>query len=198
MKKFYIVLIFCILVALPVFATENTVEEPENKTHLSFATGVFSSRYGVSHDFGRFEVALGVDSGFPNLFVIGMVGDPSRPLETLKESVTLFYGGGLDATFDVVPSFRHDLDVGIGANVIYIDLFGTRQLVGNLNAKIRYGYNNRFGGRFFLETNFPVVTYSKDPKSDDPATIAFVKPDKDLLALSLLFATRIGYSVSFH
>ena len=181
------------LALIPAFASDNT-----SKTHVSYGSGIFLSRIGVERDFGRWEVGGGIDSGFPNLFIGALISDADDdPLKLLVDSLTLFYGGTISATFDCIPSQKHDLDIGLSLQPSYTELFGNSLVIVLLNTKLRYAYNADNGMRFFIETNVPTVNYSKNFSNDDKGSFGFSLIEEGALTSALIFGSKIGVAFSF-
>ena len=194
MKKKLIVLAFCLLLAaIPLFATENN-----SKTHVSYGSGIFLSRIGVERDLGQWEIGGGIDSGFPNLFIGALVSDTDdNPLDLLVDSLTILYGGTIFATFDCLPSPRHDLDLGFSIQPSYTNLFGNGLFVVLLNAKLRYAYNFSNGIRIFAEMNIPTANYSKNFANDDKGSFGFSLLQEGTLTSAIIFGSKLGLSFSF-
>ena len=72
MKKI-IILAFCVLLFISSALAAESGDVKEN--HLSFATGVFSSKLEYGRDISRWELGVGVESGFPNLFIFSLSSD---------------------------------------------------------------------------------------------------------------------------
>lgn len=194
MKKKYIIIAICLMLTLvPLFANEG-----ESDIHLSYGTGIFTSRLGVDIDKGRWEFGMGVDSGFPNLFLSALVSDSDEEiLDLLWDSITLFYGATIHSTFDVIPSPNHDLDLGLSLEGVYTNIFNNKLLVFMLSAKLRYAYNFNNGFRLFVETFVPTVNYSKNFTGSDKGSFGISILEEDVLYPSLLFGTKLGCSFTF-
>ena len=122
MKKI-IILAFCVLFFISSALAAESGDVKEN--HLSFATGVFSSKLEYGRDISRWELGVGVESGFPNLFIFSLSSDSDDVLQNLKDSFTLFTALEAFASFDVIPSLHHDLDLGLNIEGLYLNFWTT-------------------------------------------------------------------------
>ena len=132
MKKI-IILAFCVLFFISSALAAESEDIKEN--HLSFATGVFSSKLEYGRDISRWELGVGVESGFPNLFIFSL------------------------------SSLHHDLDLGLNIEGLYLNFLDNNVLGAFLNVRTRYAYNFSDMGRFFIEVNVPVAAYSRNLES---------------------------------
>ena len=167
----------------------------EKKNHFSFSSGVFVSKIEYSRDISMIEVGAGIESGFPNLFIGATISNPEDILENLKDSFTLFVAAEVYGTFDVVPSQKHDLDLGVGIEGLYMNLFENNIFGVFLNGKARYAYNFSNGARIFIETNIPTVAYTFDTEGGDGAFSFF--SGEGVFALVGLFGTKLGFAFAF-
>ena len=192
MKKI-IILAFCVLFFISSALAAESGDVKEN--HLSFATGVFSSKLEYGRDISRWELGVGVESGFPNLFIFSLSSDSDDVLQNLKDSFTLFTAFGAFASFDVIPSLHHDLDLGLNIEGLYLNFLDNNILGAFLNVRTRYAYNFSDMGRFFIEVNVPVAAYSRNLESGTGDFGLFL--DEGVLAMAGLFGTKLGLSLGF-
>lgn len=192
MKK-VVILAFCVLICISsIIADETPVEK---KNHISLSTGVFMSEIAYSRDMGRFEVGGGINSGFPNLFIIATISDPENVLFNLKESFTTAAKAEVYGSFDIIPSERHDLDIGIGIEALYLNIFENDIMGIFLNGKLRYSYNFKNNGRLFLGISVPTLTYTFNLDGGEGGFGIF--QGEGALAMAGLVGTQIGYAFAF-
>ena len=120
MKKL-IVLAFCVLFFVAGIFAEDVVTPKKN--HIALSTGIFTTKIEYTRDISRWEIGGGIESGFPNLFIEAMVSNPDNVLKNLKDSITLFAAVNTYGSFDLITSEKHDLDLGINVQGLYLNLF---------------------------------------------------------------------------
>ncbi|MCI6113656.1 MAG: hypothetical protein MR687_00015 [Spirochaetales bacterium] len=193
MKKL-IVLAFCVLFFVSGIFAEDVVTPKKN--HIALSTGIFTTKIEYTRDISRWEIGGGIESGFPNLFIEAMVSNPDNVLKNLKDSITLFAAVNAYGSFDLIPSERHDLDLGINIQGLYLNLFENNVLGTILYGKVRYAFNFSKGGRIFIEAQVPTVSYSYNIDSNEGG-FSYITSGEGLLPLVGLFGTKIGYAFAF-
>ena len=158
MKKL-IVLAFCVLFFVSGIFAEDVV--PPKMNHIAVSTGIFSTRIEYARDISSWEIGGGIETGFPNLFIEAMVSNSENVLENLKDSFTLFSAVNVYGSFDIIPSTKHDLDLGINLQGLNLNLFDSNVLGAILYGKVRYAYNFSKGGRLFIEASIRSVWKAK-------------------------------------
>lgn len=192
MKKITI-LTFCVLLFISAISAEDVVKPKEN--HIGVSTGVFSSRIEYGRDISRWEIGGGIESGFPNLFIEATISNPESALDNLKDSFTLFQAFEVFGTFDVIPSVRHDLDLGVSISGLHMNLLDNNVLGAILYGKARYAFNFSRGGRIFIEAKVPTLSYNYNLESKE-GSLSFIWGE-GILTLAGLFGTKIGYAFAF-
>ena len=193
MKKL-IVLAFCVLFFVSGIFAEDVV--PPKMNHIAVSTGIFSTRIEYARDISSWEIGGGIESGFPNLFIEAMVSNPDNVLKNLKDSITLFAAVNTYGSFALITSEKHDLDLGINVQGLYLNLFENNVLGSILYGKIRYAFNFSKGGRIFIEAQIPTVLYSYNIDSKE-GSFSYITSGEGLLPLVGLFGTKIGYAFAF-
>ena len=193
MKKL-IALTFCVLFFVSGLFAEDIAKPKEN--HISISTGIFTTKIEYGRDISRWEIGGGIESGFPNLFIGATISNPSDILNNLKDSFTLCAAANLYGSFDLIPSDKHDLDLGINIQELYLNLFENNVLGSILYGKIRYAFNFSKGGRIFIETQIPTVLYSFNFDNNE-GSFSYITSGEGLLPLVGLFGTKIGYAFAF-
>ena len=193
MKKL-IALTFCVLFFVSGLFAEDIAKPKEN--HISISTGIFTTKIEYGRDISRWEIGGGIESGFPNLFIGATISNPSDILNNLKDSFTLCAAANLYGSFDLIPSDKHDLDLGINIQELYLNLFENDVLCSILYGKVRYAFNFSKGGRIFIEAQIPTVLYSFNFDNNE-GSFSYITSGEGLLPLVGLFGTKIGYAFAF-
>ena len=192
--KRIITLAFCVLLFVSGLFAEDVANPKEN--HISISTGIFTTKIEYGRDISRWEIGGGIESGFPNLFIGATISNPSDILNNLKDSFTLCAAANLYGSFDLIPSDKHDLDLGINIQELYLNLFENDVLSSILYGKVRYAFNFSKGGRIFMEAQIPTVLYSFNFDNNE-GSFSYITSGEGLLPLVGLFGTKIGYAFAF-
>ncbi len=211
MKRILLISLLLLLLIVPVMADDS---HSNDKWNIYAGSGVYVSHIGVGRDFGRMEVGANINTGFPNLFIVGaanIIKDDTvenkgeAMLEALVESFTLAYSADVYFKYDVLKSERTDLDLSMGIAGIYCDNFiNTSLFSAFLEFGAKFTYNFKNGNGLYIETNLPLLhaISSKDTETgkwNTPVvgTIFTAEGIGSALLISGLFCTRIGYAVRF-
>ena len=192
--KRIITLAFCVLLFVSGLVAEDVTNPKEN--HISISTSIFTTKIEYGRDISRWEIGGGIESGFPNLFIGATISNPSDILNNLKDSFTLCAAANLYGSFDLIPSDKHDLDLGINIQELYLNLFENDVLSSILYGKVRYAFNFSKGGRIFIEAQIPTVLYSFNFDNNE-GSFSYITSGEGLLPLVGLFGTKIGYAFAF-
>ena len=196
MKKL-IALTFCVLFFVSGLFAEDIAKPKEN--HISISTGIFTTKIEYGKDISRWEIGGGIESGFPNLFIEATISNPENVLKNLIDSFTLFSAVNVYGSFDIIPSPKHDLDLGINLQGLSLNLFDSNVLGAILYGKVRYAYNFSKGGRLFVEASIPTVVYSFNLESRESSIsyITDISTDEGLIPLVGIFGTKLGFAFAF-
>lgn len=211
MKKILLISLLLLLLVVPVMADDS---QTSDKWNIYAGSGVYVSHVGVGKDFGRMEVGANINTGFPNLFIVGaanIVKDDTvenkgeELLKTLIESFTLAYSADVYFKYDVLKSDRTDLDLSLGVAGIYCDnLFNSSLFAAFLEFGAKFTYNFKNGNGLYIEANLPLLhatstTSAETGKWNTPTlgTLFTAEGIGSALLISGLFCTRIGYAVRF-
>lgn len=205
-KKIALLLVLLAVISVTVFATE---EERKDRYNIYIGSGIYVSQLGFSRDFGKMEVGLNFNSGFPNLFLYSLLDlsdeedKGSQIIQNLKDSFTLAYAGDIFFKYDVSDIDNLNIDLSVGLAGIYSGDFLSNQVMAGfieIGSRFMYLFNGGKGG-IYLETNVPLYALIKTTNSSGESETqnAFLIGD-DIGALALitgLFCTRVGYKISF-
>lgn len=214
MKKFVcIILLILIVFSSTLFASE---EKEKIGLNLSAGFGVYVSHVGLTYDVGRWEFGGNLDTGFPNLFIVGMVSgfsdnkDASEPksawdiISSSFSSSFSAFGGDITAKYDLIKNWRNDLDLGLGFAGIAVPIAKTYVGFIELCARYTFKFNQNWG--MYIDANLPVFFFGKVGLfSGDGDDIPFIygSPFASLDGFGVGFTimgltgTRLGFSWFF-
>ena len=204
MKKAIILILIVSLLTFSLFAETS---EKTDQFSLSLGSGIYVSQLGFARDFGRMEVGVNLNSGFPNLFVFSLFNlDNTKPIgdqivSNLKDSITLAYAGDIYFKYDVLNGKRTSLDLSVGIAGLYAgNFFENKLYMGFLEFGSRFTYFFNSGNGIYLESNIPVYVVSGSTNKEGETTFSngflFSEDVGALLLVTGLFCTRVGYRIT--
>ena len=203
MKKVIAIVLMLSLLLFSLFAEEN---EKDDRFSLSVGSGIYVSQLGFAKDFGRMEVGININSGFPNLFVYSLFNlDDTEPVgnqiwSNLKDSITLAFAGDIYFKYDIINGKKTSLDLSAGIAGLYAgNFFDNKLYVGFLEFGSRFTYFFNSGNGIYIESNIPVYAVSGSTNKEGETTLSngflFSEDVGALLLVTGLFCTRVGYKI---
>ncbi|GEM_PF-2227582 len=203
MKKVIAIVLMLSLLLFSLFAEEN---EKDDRFSLSVGSGIYVSQLGFAKDFGRMEVGININSGFPNLFVYSLFNlDDTEPVgnqiwSNLKDSITLAFAGDIYFKYDIINGKKTSLDLSVGIAGLYAgNFFENKLYMGFLEFGSRFTYFFNSGNGIYIESNIPVYAVSGSTNKEGETTLSngflFSEDVGALLLVTGLFCTRVGYKI---
>lgn len=203
MKKVIAIVLMLSLLLFSLFAEEN---EKDDRFSLSVGSGIYVSQLGFAKDFGRMEVGININSGFPNLFVYSLFNlDDTEPVgnqiwSNLKDSITLAFAGDIYFKYDIINGKKTSLDLSAGIAGLYAgNFFDNKLYMGFLEFGSRFTYFFNSGNGIYIESNIPVYAVSGSTNKEGETTLSngflFSEDVGALLLVTGLFCTRVGYKI---
>lgn len=203
MKKVIAIVLMLSLLLFSLFAEEN---EKDDRFSLSVGSGIYVSQLGFAKDFGRMEVGININSGFPNLFVYSLFNlDDTEPVgnqiwSNLKDSITLAFAGDIYFKYDIINGKKTSLDLSAGIAGLYAgNFFENKLYMGFLEFGSRFTYFFNSGNGIYIESNIPVYAVSGSTNKEGETTLSngflFSEDVGALLLVTGLFCTRVGYKI---
>ena len=203
MKKVIAIVLMLSLLLFSLFAEEN---EKDDRFSLSVGSGIYVSQLGFAKDFGRMEVGININSGFPNLFVYSLFNlDDTEPVGNqiwshLKDSITLAFAGDIYFKYDIINGKKTSLDLSVGIAGLYAgNFFENKLYMGFLEFGSRFTYFFNSGNGIYIESNIPVYAVSGSTNKEGETTLSngflFSEDVGALLLVTGLFCTRVGYKI---
>lgn len=203
MKKVIAIVLMLSLLLFSLFAEEN---EKDDRFSLSVGSGIYVSQLGFAKDFGRMEVGININSGFPNLFVYSLFNlDDTEPVgnqiwSNLKDSITLAFAGDIYFKYDIINDKKTSLDLSVGIAGLYAgNFFENKLYMGFLEFGSRFTYFFNSGNGIYIESNIPVYAVSGSTNKEGETTLSngflFSEDVGALLLVTGLFCTRVGYKI---
>ncbi len=203
MKKVIAIVLMLSLLLFSLFAEEN---EKDDRFSLSVGSGIYVSQLGFAKDFGRMEVGININSGFPNLFVYSLFNlDDTEPVgnqiwSNLKDSITLAFAGDIYFKYDIINGKKTSLDLSIGIAGLYAgNFFENKLYMGFLEFGSRFTCFFNSGNGIYIESNIPVYAVSGSTNKEGETTLSngflFSEDVGALLLVTGLFCTRVGYKI---
>ena len=203
MKKVIAIVLMLSLLLFSLFAEEN---EKDDRFSLSVGSGIYVSQLGFAKDFGKMEVGININSGFPNLFVYSHFNlDDTEPVgnqiwSNLKDSITLAFAGDIYFKYDIINGKKTSLDLSVGIAGLYAgNFFENKLYMGFLEFGSRFTYFFNSGNGIYIESNIPVYAVSGSTNKEGETTLSngflFSEDVGALLLVTGLFCTRVGYKI---
>ncbi len=203
MKKVIAIVLMLSLLLFSLFAEEN---EKDDRFSLSVGSGIYVSQLGFAKDFGKMEVGININSGFPNLFVYSLFNlDDTEPVgnqiwSNLKDSITLAFAGDIYFKYDIINGKKTSLDLSVGIAGLYAgNFFENKLYMGFLEFGSRFTYFFNSGNGIYIESNIPVYAVSGSTNKEGETTLSngflFSEDVGALLLVTGLFCTRVGYKI---
>ena len=203
MKKVIAIVLMLSLLLFSLFAEEN---EKDDRFSLSVGSGIYVSQLGFAKDFGRMEVGININSGFPNLFVYSLFNlDDTEPVgnqiwSNLKDSITLAFAGDIYFKYGIINGKKTSLDLSIGIAGLYAgNFFENKLYMGFLEFGSRFTCFFNSGNGIYIESNIPVYAVSGSTNKEGETTLSngflFSEDVGALLLVTGLFCTRVGYKI---
>lgn len=193
----FILLLFC---PLCLFASS------DDGLHYYSSVGIFSSGVGIGYRSGRFEIGGAVSSSALNASIIMLVTN-FRPISGFLLGAAAFGGADIYARYDLIPSTKYELSIGVGGGVTYC-LVGAFDIAATTFLSMRASISYKNGIVFFFETSAPLFSYeysnsvAPSPDEDLPSSTetvikGFVYPNPSFGAkAAMVMTTRVGAEVS--